>query len=224
MTIRRFISALSALAIGSLVLSSAGLPARVLAAPGPQAGTVSIHKMGGDIEVPDAPNGADVATMGGNIHIGNVAHSASAKTMGGEIVIDHAACPVNAATMAGNVEIRQAAGSIHASTMAGEVRAHLTGTSEIPREVKLSSMAGSILLTVPKQFGMDVHIKLTYTKNSPQNFRVIQHLGLTEREATEWDASSGTPRKYIYVSGRVGNGANQVTIDTINGDVVLKQE
>ena len=46
---------------------------------------------------------------------------------------------------------------------------------------------------------MDVHIKLEYTRNSSQNFRVAQHLGLTERQTTDWDTSRGTPRKYIYV-------------------------
>jgi hypothetical protein len=70
-----------------------------------------------------------------------------------------------------------------------------------------------------------VQIKLAYTKNSEGKYRVIQHLGLAERQTTEWDDShGGTPRKYIYVTGRVGNGQNTVKIDTINGDIVLKQE
>jgi len=34
----------------------------------------------------------------------------------------------------------------------------------------------------------------------------------------------GSPRKYIYATGRVGNGQNHVEIDTINGDVILRQE
>jgi hypothetical protein len=34
----------------------------------------------------------------------------------------------------------------------------------------------------------------------------------------------GSPRKYIRATGRVGNGQNRVTIDTVNGDVVLRQE
>jgi DUF4097 and DUF4098 domain-containing protein YvlB len=108
--------------------------------------------------------------------------------------------------------------------MAGEVTVHLTGASNGRRDIKLSSMAGAILLTVPKDFGMDVRIRLAYTKTSRQDFQVDQHLGLTERQTTDWDTSHGTPRKYIYVSGRVGDGQSQVTIDTVNGDVILKQE
>jgi DUF4097 and DUF4098 domain-containing protein YvlB len=104
------------------------------------------------------------------------------------------------------------------------VTAHLTGSTTGKRDISLSSMSGAILLTVPKDFGMDVQIKLAYTKNSDGKFRVIQHLGLTERQTTEWDNHGGTPRKYIYVTGRVGNGQNPVKIETINGDISLKQE
>jgi DUF4097 and DUF4098 domain-containing protein YvlB len=144
--------------------------------------------------------------------------------MGGDISIDHAAGSVDASTMGGKINIGRAGGAIKASTMAGEVTAHLSGSSSARRDVTLSSMSGAILLTVPKDFGMDVQIKLAYTKNSEGKYRVIQHLGLTERQTTEWDTHDGTPRKYIYVTGHVGNGGNTVKIDTINGDINLKQE
>ncbi len=192
---------------------------------GTHASVVSVHKMGGGIDVASAPDGADLSTMGGDIHLGSAGAFAKAKTMGGDIDIDHAAGSVDASTMGGKINIGQAAGAIKASTMAGDVTAHLTGPSTARRDVSLSSMSGAILLTVPKDYGMDVQIKLAYTKNSEGKYRVMQHLGLTERQTTEWDTShGGTPRKYIYVTGRVGNGQNSVKIDTINGDIVLKQE
>jgi len=215
---------LVSLGIGFVVLSTARSPMGVLAAAAPGGDRISINKMGGEIDVPDAPDGADVATMGGNIHIGNVGRSASAKTMGGDIVIERADGPVDASTMGGKIALRQVTGAVHASTMAGDVTVHLTGASSTRREIHLGSNAGTIRLTVPKDYGMDVRIKLEYTQNSSQDFRVSQQLGLTERQTTDWDTSRGTPRKYIYVSGRVGDGQNQVTIDTINGDVILKQE
>jgi len=224
MSIRLCAFALLALGVGSLVLSTARSPVRVLAAAAPERGRVSVYKMGGDIDVPDAPDGANVATMGGNIHIGNVGDSVSAKTMGGDVVIEHADGPVDASTMGGKITLRQVTGPVHASTMSGDVTVHLTGTSGARRDIQLSSLAGDIRLTVPKDYGMDVRIKVEYTQGSKQDFRVVQHLGLRERQTTEWDTSRGTPRKYIYVSGRVGDGQNQVTIDTINGDVILKQE
>lgn len=215
---------LSAIATGIATLTALTLnPRPVAAAHGGSSGVVKIHQMGGDINVQDAPEGAELATMGGSIHVGS-ASFVKANTMGGDIEVDRATGWVHASTMGGKVEIRQASGAIHAATMSGDVRAHLTGASATPREVKLSSMSGSILLTVPKDFGMEVHIKLAYTRNSSQSYRIIQHLGLTEHESADWDTHSGTPRKYIVATGRVGDGKNQVTIDTINGDVVLKQE
>ena len=193
--------------------------------PGANASVVSVHRMGGGIDVASAPDGADLSTMGGDIHLGTAGAFAKAKTMGGDITIEHAAGAVEASTMGGKINIGQAGGPVKASTMAGEVTARLTGSSPARRDISLSSMAGAILLTVPKDYGMDVQIKLAYTKNSEGKYRVIQHLGLSERQTTEWDTTGGgTPRKYIYVTGRVGNGQNTVKIETINGDIVLKQE
>ncbi|HUY93680.1 MAG TPA: hypothetical protein VMU71_00225 [Terracidiphilus sp.] len=220
---RLYTSALVAAGLGSLIVLTAW-PAHALAAPASDRDRVSIHRMGGDIDVPNAPDGADVGTMGGNIHIGSAGGAISAKTMGGNIVVDHADGSVDVSTMGGTITVRQVSGQIHASTMSGDVTVHLTGASGDRRDIRLSSLSGAILLTVPKDYGMDVRIKLEYTRNSRQDFRVDQHLGLTERQTTDWDTSRGTPRKSIYVTGRVGDGQNRVTIETINGDVILKQE
>ncbi len=189
----------------------------------PDSGAVNVHKMAGDIDVKDAPNGADLATMGVNITVGNVSSYAKLSTMGGNIVVEHANGSVHAHTMGGTITIRQVNGQVSASTMGGDVTVHQTGSSSNRRDIELSSMGGAILLTVPKDFGMDVKIKLGYT-HGHEDVRIVQHLGLTERQSTEWETHGGSPRKYLYASGRVGDGLNHVTIDTINGDVVLKQE
>lgn len=187
-------------------------------------GPVNIHQMGGDINVADAPNGANLATMGGNIHLSNVGSFATAKTMGGDIAIDHANASVDASTMGGKIVVAEANGAIKASTMGGDIKARMVGSSEGRRDVELSSKGGTITLVVPKDFPMEVKITLAYTKKAGDHFRIIDHVGLTQRESDEWDSSFGTPRKYIRATGRVGSGMNHVTIDTINGDVILKQE
>ena len=187
-------------------------------------GAVSIHKMGGGIDVKDAPHGATLETMGGDIHLENVGEFAKVKTMGGNVTIDRADASVDASTMGGSIKIKDANGSIKATTMGGDVSAHLVGLSAAQRNVHLSSMAGTITLTVPKDFPMEVRIKLAYTKNVGNKFDISEHLGLTRRETADWDTSMGSPRKYIYATGRVGNGQNHVEIDTINGDVILRQE
>jgi DUF4097 and DUF4098 domain-containing protein YvlB len=187
-------------------------------------GEVNISRMGGEIEVPNAPHGATLSTMGGNIHVGDVATFAKVKTMGGEISIDHATGPVDASTMGGGITIAHVGGAIKASTMGGDISARMVGTSSSERDVELTSHGGTITLTVPKDFPMDVRITLAYTKNAPRTYEIIDHIGLEQRETPDWDNAFGTPRKYIRAKGRVGSGLNHVVIETTNGDVILKQE
>jgi len=187
-------------------------------------GPVNIHKMGGGIDVNDAPRGANLETMGGDIHLGNVGDFAKVKTMGGNVTVDHANAPVDATTMGGSITIKGATGSVQATTMAGDVEAHLVGSSSDRRDVHLSSNSGTITLIVPKDLPMDVRITLAYTKGTDERFDIIDHVGLVRRESADWDSSQGTPRKYIYARGKVGSGQNHVEISTINGDVILKQE
>jgi len=187
-------------------------------------GAVRIARMGGEVDVTDAPHGADLSTMGGNIHLGDVASFAKVKTMGGEIAIDHAKCSVDAMTMGGGINIGHVEGAVKAKTMGGDITARMVATSTERRDVELTSLGGSVTLTVPKDFPMDVRITLAYTKNAPRTYEIVDHVGLEQRETTDWDSSFGSPRKYIRAQGRVGNGLNRVTINVTNGDVILKQE
>lgn len=189
-----------------------------------RSGPLHISKMGGDIDVPDAPDGAHLSTMGGSIHVGNVGSFAKLHTMGGDILVDHANASVNASTMGGKITLKDTNGSIKASTMAGDITVHVVGSSMAERDIELSSKSGTIVLNVPKDFPMEIRVILAYTRNAGDHFRIINSLGLSQQETQEWDNSHGTPRKYIRASGRVGSGLNHVTIDTINGDVILRQE
>jgi hypothetical protein len=90
--------------------------------------------------------------------------------------------------------------------------------------VELTSLGGAITLTVPKDFPMDIRITLAYTKSANRTFEIIDHADLEQQETPDWDFSKGTPRKYLRAQGRVGSGLNHVTINTVNGDVILKQE
>jgi DUF4097 and DUF4098 domain-containing protein YvlB len=191
---------------------------------GSDSGAVSISKMGGGIDVQSAPHGANLSTMGGDIHLGDVGSFAKVKTMGGSITIDHATGAVDATTMGGPISIGHVAGAIKASTMGGDISAREVGASSGQRDVELTSQGGTITLTVPKDFPMDVRITLAYTKNAPRSYEIIDHVGLQQQETPDWDNSLGSPRKYIRAAGRVGSGLNHVTIKTINGDVILKQE
>ena len=189
-----------------------------------ESGPVSIHQMGGDIEVREAPQGADLATMGGNIHLGHVESAARLHTMGGNISVDRAGGSVVADTMGGEIRIESAYGPIQASTMGGNITARIVGASDGQRDIHLSSKGGTIRLTVPRDFPMDVHATIAYTRNSSQDFRIDEHLGLTQKMSADWEEGFGTPRKFIRAAGQVGNGHNHVTIETVNGDIILRQE
>lgn len=191
-------------------------------ATGPS-GEVVISKMGGDINVDDAPHGATLSTMGGTIHVGRVGSFAKIKTMGGEIDVEHATGSVDATTMGGGISIGSASGPVKAESMGGTIRLRETGTSTEERDIRLSSKGGNIELTVPKDFPMTVKITLAYTRTDHQ-YHIVQNAGLDVHESGEVDRSEGMPRKYIRASGMVGSGLNRVTIDTINGDVILNQQ
>lgn len=187
-------------------------------------GTVRISKMGGDIDVEDAPDGAFLNTMGGSIRLKNSGSQAKVKTMGGNIDIDHVAGPVDATTMGGNVRILAAGDSVHATSMGGDVNVRLVPSTTNTRNIDLSTMGGEVELIVPKGFPMDIDIKLAYTKQSGHIPSINEPFGLTHSETSDWDYGNGSPRKYIYAKGRVGTGGNRVVINAIGGDVNIVQE
>ncbi len=186
-------------------------------------GEVVINRMGGGIDVANAPHGATLSTMGGGIHVGNVASFARVKTMGGGIDIDHATGSVDATTMGGGITINTAEGPVKATSMGGGITVREVGSSSHQRDIHLDSKGGTIELTVPKDFAMDVKITLAYTRTD-RHYKIVQHAGLEVHESSDWDHSFGTPRKYIRASGIVGSGQNRVIIETVNGDVILNQE
>jgi DUF4097 and DUF4098 domain-containing protein YvlB len=187
-------------------------------------GEVNITKMGGGIDVSEAPQGATLTTMGGGIHLGNVAVFAKVKTMGGGIDIDRASGTVDATTMGGGITIGTVDGPIKANTMGGGIKVREVGSSSQERDIELTSKGGTIELTIPKDFSMDVRIEVACTKFFYRSCHIEQDAGLEVHETGDWDTSFGTPRKYIRAAGQVGSGLNQVTIKTVNGDVILHQE
>jgi DUF4097 and DUF4098 domain-containing protein YvlB len=162
---------------------------------------VQITTMGGNIDVPEAPAGADVHTMGGNITIRSAREYVKAKTMGGDIRIDEVDGWVKATTMAGDVDVTVLGG----------------------HDIEITSMLGEITLTVPSGVGLDIDIELDYTKNSSRNYRIESDFPLSQQESQDWDYGRGSARKTIRGTGAVGGGGHKVVIRTVNGNVYLKQ-
>jgi DUF4097 and DUF4098 domain-containing protein YvlB len=168
---------------------------------------LKVVQMGGDIDYPDVPDGGTFKTMGGSIHLGKVHSDVDLTTMGGNIEVDSADASVKATTMGGNIE----------ATL-------VQGGSPARHDITLSSMGGEIILTVPKDYPMTINVELAYTKSNDKRFKITDNLGLEQSTSKEWDNWHGTARKYLYAKGRIGNGQNQVTIKTIDGDVTIKGE
>lgn len=167
---------------------------------------VNISSMGGDIDVADAPLGADVHTMGGTIRVASAAKFVKAKTMGGEILID------------------AVDGWVEATTMGGDVHVAMTGDpSQGKRSVSLTSMAGNIELRVPDGLSMDIDVELTYTKGREGDYSITSDFPLHQEVSPEWEKGNGSPRKTIYGTGQVAGGKNPVKIKTINGNVTIKK-
>ncbi|HMF55172.1 MAG TPA: hypothetical protein VK619_02320, partial [Pyrinomonadaceae bacterium] len=165
-----------------------------------------INSMGGDIHVDEAPGGADVTTMGGNIFMRSAAKFVKARTMGGNIQIDSLDGGVKATTMGGNVSIN----------MVGDPNSG-------DRDVYITSNGGDITLTVPSGLSMEVGVELAYTQNRRRDYHITSDFPLQQTESSAWDYTHGSPRKYIYATGSVGNSRYKVVIKTINGDVTIKR-
>ena len=191
------------LVLAVMIIATIAVPVGVLAYR--EHAAVKIMKMGGDIDVTDAPQGADLTTMGGDVKLERVNSFAKVRTMGGDIRIQQADAAVEATTMAGNIDVQ------------------IAGNSVARHDIDLSSNQGSITLTVPRGFPMQVNVSLATTDNQSKTFHVIDNIGLTQHADDTWDSSKGTPRKYLHATGRTGSGLNQVTLSTINGDVILQE-
>jgi DUF4097 and DUF4098 domain-containing protein YvlB len=164
--------------------------------------TVQISTMGGQIDVEDAPEGADLHTNGGDIHVKRAERFVRARTMGGDI------------------HIEEVDGELEAVTMGGDIEASVVGDGG---NVTLTSMSGDITLYVPAGLGMSLDIEIAFTRNSRQDYRITAPGKLAATTTPEWDREHGTPRKYIRSSGTVNGGGNTVKIRTINGSVTVRE-
>jgi len=167
---------------------------------------VKISTMGGNIDVAEAMSGADVSTMGGNIDIRKAAEFIKASTMGG------------------NIDIDEIDGWVKASTMGGDINVEMTGDPDKgDRDVNISSMGGDIDLTLPAGISAEFDVRITYTRNSRQNFEIKSDFPLTIKEDEDWKYKNGDPHKEIVARGKSGDGKNKININTNNGDITIKK-
>ena len=160
---------------------------------------------GGDISLPEAPDGARVTTGGGAVRIGPSAGEVYASTGGGLI------------------DIGPASGSVEAHTGAGNVTITLTGAGS--HSVDVTSGKGQVVLVVPRDLSATLDLESAYTNNLGHETRIESDWPLTVTSTKDWDSSEGTPRKYVRVRQAIGGGGGGgvIRVRTVNGNVVLRR-
>ncbi len=195
-------------------------------------GDVSGSSMGGNVIYKNVKSRSgestgkvvNISTMGGAINVSDAAHGANVHTMGGDIRIKSAKEFIKAKTMGGNITIDAIDGWVSSTTMGGNVSVAMTGDpAKGKRDVNLTSMGGTITLTVPAGLSMDIDLEIEYTKKSDKDYKIISDFEIQQKVTDERDNSKGSPRKYIYGKGKVNDGKHKIKIKTINGNIVLKR-
>jgi len=159
---------------------------------------------GGPLSLASAPNGARVTTGGGPIRIG---------PSGGEVY---------AQTGGGRIDIGPAQGSVEAHTGAGDVTIELEGANT--HSVDVTSGKGEVVLILPRDINATLELESAYTNNLGHKTRIESDWPLTPTETSDWDASEGTPRRYVRVRQNLGRGGAVIRVRTVNGNIVLKRE
>ena len=162
--------------------------------------TISIWRMGGDIQLDDAPNGASLHTMGGDIRIARGAGKIVAKTMGG------------------NIEIRSLTGSIEATTMGGQIVVNVDGNGP-GHNLELHSLGGEIELTLPANFDGEFSIELE-EGDSPHTVTSDFPLNLQQSSRTHWFSQHVVQT----ATGHIGSGLNRVHITTVGSDITIRKK
>jgi len=163
--------------------------------------TISIFRMGGEIEVADAPNGAVLRTMGGNIRVSRGAGKIVAKTMGG------------------NIDIHRLEGSADAGTMGGEISVTVVGSGG-GHDLDLHSMGGDIELFLPPDFSGDFAVELI-DENDNEPHHITSDFPLQVRESTDWRFFQR--RRVTTATGRSGAAMNTVKIRTHGSNIKIRK-
>jgi hypothetical protein len=158
---------------------------------------------------------------GGDIQLDDVEHDAHVSTGGGAIVVGRARGSVSAYTGGGDIEIGPAEGAAAATTGAGDVSISLVG--EAPHPVNVSSGKGNVEIVLPKDANATLDLEIGYTKNFSKHPVIEGDWPMTVTQTDSWDASEGTPRKYVRVKQTIGKGGPVIRVHTMNGNIRIKR-
>jgi len=168
-------------------------------------GEIVLTKAGGSIRLEHVPRGGTLRTGGGDITVGESAGNLSVRTGGGDIELNHVEGDAAAVTGAGEVSI---------TVVDGDGSEH---------SVNVQSGTGRVVIELPPNLGARFELETAYTESFGRRTRIESDWNLQHEETDTWDASQGTPRKYVRASGTVGDGRGLIKVRTVNGDVVIRR-
>lgn len=164
---------------------------------------IRMNAAGGPLSLESAPNGARLTTGGGRIRIG---------PSGGEVY---------AQTGGGDIDIGPAKGSVETHTGAGDVTIELEGAGD--HSIDVTTGKGEVVLLLPRDINATLELETAYTNNLGHKTRIESDWPLTPTETSDWDASHGTPRRYVRVRQNLGRGGGVIRVRAVNGNIVLKR-
>ena len=193
-------------------------------------GNINGTTMGGDVvydNVRSSRSGAKdevkISSMGGDVNVDEALFGADVSTMGGDIQIRKAGEYVKATTMGGDINVQELSGWIEANTMGGDIVVNMVGGTDGDRHVDLSSMGGTIEVTVPRGLEMDIEIEIRLSENDDSDkYEIISDFDLNV-ELEKNDDRRWRSNREVVATGRTGNGKNRIKISTVNGDVILRE-
>ncbi|MGH7604217.1 MAG: M56 family metallopeptidase [Gemmatimonadaceae bacterium] len=170
---------------------------------GSSSSQIMMASAGGPISLRAAPNGARVVTGGGRIRIGASDGFVYAETGGGAI------------------DVGPSRGSVQVQTGAGDVNIELEGPDA--HSVNIASGTGNITVVAPSDLNATLDLESAYTENLGHKTRITSDWPVTPTETSNWDATEGTPRRYVRVRQNIGRGGALIRVRTVNGNIVLKR-
>ncbi|WP_118197097.1 DUF4097 family beta strand repeat-containing protein [Albibacterium indicum] len=163
-------------------------------------GNIDGQTSGGSIKANNLDGDIHLSTSGGSIRLDNLSGNIDVKTSGGSIKGDRIDGALHASTSGGSIDLGSLTCVLDASTSGGSVTASLM---KLPGDVNLSTSAGSVNLTIPRNAAADLNLKgMRVNANNLNNFK-------------------GTNSKGKLI-GSMNGGGKQISASTSAGSVNLR--
>ncbi|WP_141239874.1 DUF4097 family beta strand repeat-containing protein [Aliifodinibius salipaludis] len=156
-------------------------------------GTQTIATSGGHLNLKNLTGTIDARTSGGHIDLSNLEGDLNVRTSGGHISANIIAGTLQAKTSGGHIKLSDVNGSVKASTSGGSITATLNAIDQF---VDLKTSGGNVDITIPKNIGVDLHLKGSFVRGKFNNFS-----GEMENDEVDGNLNGGGPKVSARTSG-----------------------